>query len=222
MTAARRLDAMMKDLPRLDVQAMALPAPKGRLSVDRLVYRHRVGGNLAPAILKGVSFAIEAGEALGIVGPSGSGKSTLVKCIVGVWQPISGTVRLDGADVAQWDPEDLGQYIGYLPQDVELFNATIRENISRFQEANPADIVAAAQMAGVHDLILQLPNGYDTRIGTNSYILSGGQRQRIGWPGPCSATPRCWCWTNPTPISTPKARRRCAVRWSAARSSAPP
>ncbi|BBK43963.1 transporter HasD [Allostella vacuolata] len=180
MTAARRLDAMMKDLPRLDVQAMALPAPKGRLSVDRLVYRHRVGGNLAPAILKGVSFAIEAGEALGIVGPSGSGKSTLVKCIVGVWQPISGTVRLDGADVAQWDPEDLGQYIGYLPQDVELFNATIRENISRFQEANPADIVAAAQMAGVHDLILQLPNGYDTRIGTNSYILSGGQRQRIG------------------------------------------
>ena len=180
MSAARRLDALMKDLPRLDVQAMSLPAPKGRLSVDRLVYRHRVGGNLAPAILKGVSFAIEAGEALGIVGPSGSGKSTLVKCIVGVWQPVSGTVRLDGADVAQWDPEDLGQYIGYLPQDVELFNATIRENISRFQDANPADIVAAAQMAGVHELILQLPNGYDTRIGTNSYILSGGQRQRIG------------------------------------------
>ena len=180
LSSARRLDALMHGLPDLQHQSMKLPAPKGRVAVDRLVYRHRAGGNTAPAILKGVSFAIEPGEALGIVGPSGSGKSTLVKCIVGVWQPSGGTVRLDGANVAQWDSEDLGQYVGYLPQDVELFNASIRENISRFQEADPKDVVEAAQLAGVHELILRLPNGYETRIGTNNYILSGGQRQRIG------------------------------------------
>ncbi|BBK30186.1 ATP-binding cassette subfamily C protein EexD [Stella humosa] len=180
MSAARRLDAMMQDLPRMQTSSMSLPAPKGRIAVDRVVFRHRVGGGLAPAILKGVSFAIEPGEALGIVGPSGSGKSTLVKCIVGVWRPFSGTVRLDGADVAQWDSEDLGQYVGYLPQDVDLFNASIRDNISRFQEADPKDIVEAAQLAGVHDLILRMPNGYETKIGTSNYILSGGQRQRIG------------------------------------------
>ncbi|BBK35687.1 transporter HasD [Allostella sp. ATCC 35155] len=180
MSAARRLDALMQDLPRMQSATMALPAPKGRMAVDRLVFRHRVGGGLAPAILKGVSFAIEPGEALGVVGPSGSGKSTLVKCMVGVWRPFSGTVRLDGADVAQWDSEDLGQYVGYLPQEVELFNASIRDNISRFQEADPKDIVEAAQLAGVHDLILRMPNGYETRIGAGNYILSGGQRQRIG------------------------------------------
>ncbi|MCC7273059.1 MAG: type I secretion system permease/ATPase [Alphaproteobacteria bacterium] len=180
MSAARRLDALMVDLPRMNASYMPLPAPNGKIAVDRLVFRHRTAGGIAPAILKGVSFAIEAGEALGIVGPSGSGKSTLVKCIVGVWRPFSGTVRLDGADVAQWNSEDLGKYVGYLPQDVELFNATIRENISRFQDADPADIVEAAKLAGVHELILRLPNGYETRIGTSHYILSGGQRQRVG------------------------------------------
>ena len=190
MSAARRLDALMQDLPKMQSATMALPAPKGRIAVDRLVFRHRVGGGMAPAILKGVSFAIEPGEALGVVGPSGSGKSTLVKCIVGVWRPFSGTVRLDGADVAQWDSEDLGQYVGYLPQDVELFNSSIRDNISRFQEADPKDIVAAAQLAGVHDLILRMPNGYETKIGTSNYILSGGQRQRIGLARALFGNPR--------------------------------
>lgn len=190
MSAARRLDALMQDLPRMHSATMALPAPKGRMAVDRLVFRHRVGGGLAPAILKGVSFAIEPGEALGVVGPSGSGKSTLVKCMVGVWRPFSGTVRLDGADVAQWDSEDLGQYVGYLPQEVELFNASIRDNISRFQESDPKDIVEAAQLAGVHDLILRMPNGYETRIGAGNYILSGGQRQRIGLARALFGNPR--------------------------------
>ena len=190
MSAARRLDAMMQDLPHMQPKSMALPAPKGKIVVDRLVFRHRAQGGLAPAILKGVSFSLEAGESLGVVGPSGSGKSTLVKCLVGVWRPFSGTVRLDGADVAQWDSEDLGQYIGYLPQDVELFNASIRQNISRFQDASPEDIVNAAKLAGVHELILRMPNGYETRIGTNHYILSGGQRQRIGLARALFGNPR--------------------------------
>ncbi|MGE0719858.1 MAG: type I secretion system permease/ATPase [Alphaproteobacteria bacterium] len=190
MSAARRLDALMVDLPKMHAKFMPLPAPVGKLAVDRVVFRHRTAGGIAPAILKGVSFAIDAGEALGIVGPSGSGKSTMVKCIVGVWRPFSGTVRLDGADVAQWDSEDLGKYIGYLPQDVELFNASIRENISRFQEADPNDIVEAAKLAGVHDLILRLPNGYETKIGTSNYILSGGQRQRIGLARALFGNPR--------------------------------
>jgi len=190
MAATRRLDALMQNLPAMHNPAMALPPPKGRIMVERLVFRHTYGNQRGPAVLKGVSFALEAGEALGVVGPSGSGKSTLVKCMVGVWRPFSGTVRLDGADVAQWDAEDLGQYIGYLPQDVELFNATIRENISRFQEADPETIVEAAKLAGVHDMILRLPNGYETRIGTNHYVLSGGQRQRIGLARALFGNPR--------------------------------
>jgi ATP-binding cassette subfamily C protein EexD len=131
-------------------------------------------------VVHGVSFQLNAGEALGIVGPSASGKSTLARAILGIWPPVSGKVRLDGADITAWDREDLGQYVGYLPQDIELFDGTISENISRFGDIDPEKVVTAARLAGVHDLILRQPDGYDTVIGGSGGALSGGQRQRIG------------------------------------------
>jgi len=127
-----------------------------------------------------VSFQLAAGEALGIIGPSASGKSTLARAILGLWAAMSGKVRLDGADITAWNRTDLGPHIGYLPQDIELFDGSISDNICRFGEADPEKIVAAARLAGVHDLILRQPNGYDTVIGGTGGVLSGGQRQRIG------------------------------------------
>lgn len=156
---------------------MPLPAPEGRVTVGSL--------SVAPPetrrpIIRGVSFAVNAGEAVGIIGPSGSGKSTLARALLGIWPSLTGSVRLDGADISQWPRGDLGQYIGYLPQDIELFEGTISENISRFGELDPEAVVAAARMSGVHEMVLQLPEGYDTLIGANGGGLSGGQRQRIG------------------------------------------
>lgn len=117
---------------------------------------------------------------LGIIGPSASGKTSLAKVLVGVWKPLSGKVRLDGADICQWDKALLGPSIGYLPQDVELFDGTIAQNIARFAQNDSELIVAAALLAGVHEMILRLPQGYDTLLGAGGYQLSGGQRQRIG------------------------------------------
>jgi ATP-binding cassette subfamily C protein len=127
-----------------------------------------------------VSFGLKSGEALGIIGPSGAGKTSLVRTLVGIWAPARGRVRLDGAALDQWAPELLGRHIGFLSQTVDLFEGTISENIARMDPAPPAgDVLAAAQAAGAHDMILRLPGGYDTRVGEGGTILSGGQRQRI-------------------------------------------
>lgn len=161
-----------------DDEVMELPAPEGKIEVENVFF---APPGTQKHILKGVSFAIEAGETLAIIGHSGSGKTTLAKVIVGIWQPNIGTVRIDGASLRDWNRHQLGQYVGYLPQDVELFGGTIKENIGRMDaEANPEEIVMAAQLAGVHDVILQLPKAYDTDIGIDGSFLSGGQKQRVG------------------------------------------
>jgi ATP-binding cassette, subfamily C, bacterial len=158
--------------------ALALPRPAGRLLVENLVYA-MPGSNRA--ILRGVAFRIDAGEVLGVIGPSGAGKSTLARQIVGIHAPTAGAVRLDGADVSTWPRESLGRFIGYLPQDIELFSDTVAANISRFrQEGDDSEVIEAARMAGVHDIILRLPKGYETQVGEGGATLSGGIRQRIG------------------------------------------
>lgn len=157
---------------------MALPAPSKTLAVSGVAVV--APGNQSPTV-RDVTFSLTVGQGLGIIGPSGSGKSTLVRALVGIWPPARGTVRLDGAEIDQWHPEALGPSIGYLPQGVELFDGTIAENISRFSgTANPSDIIEAAKQADVHELILSMPEGYDTRIGNGGASLSAGQRQRIG------------------------------------------
>ncbi|MGP9656341.1 type I secretion system permease/ATPase, partial [Halomonas sp. AOP35-4E-18] len=155
---------------------MDLPAPLGKLNVEP-VSAMPPGGKV-PTLVQ-VGFQLEAGSVLGVIGPSGSGKSTLAKLLVGVWKPKIGTVRLDGADIQRWDKALLGPHIGYLPQDVELFAGSVAENIARFSEPDPMKVVEAAKTAGVHELILALPNGYDTYLGDSGIGLSGGQRQRI-------------------------------------------
>ena len=174
--AYQRLEALLQAYPPRP-RRMALPAPTGELSVEQL-------GACAPgtrrATLANLSFALPAGQVLGVIGPSGCGKSTLARLLVGVWQPVTGKVRLDGADLSQWDKHQLGPHLGYLPQDIQLFAGTIAHNIARFAEVNADKVLAAAQMAGVHELILQLPQGYDTVLGDSGAGLSGGQKQRIG------------------------------------------
>ena len=130
--------------------------------------------------LQELNLKVEKGDIVGVVGPSAAGKSTFARVILGVWPVAHGTVRMDGADISQWDRVLLGKYIGYLPQDIELFEGSISENIARFGDVNPIKVIEAAMKAGVHDMILRLPEGYDTVIGKAGMILSGGQRQRIG------------------------------------------
>ncbi|MFL5064578.1 MAG: type I secretion system permease/ATPase [Xanthobacteraceae bacterium] len=158
-------------------EPMTLPRPKQSLSVENL--------SIAPPgqqkiVVQDATFALKAGQAVGVIGPSASGKSSLARAIVGVWQPVRGKVRLDGAALEQWSSEALGPHVGYVPQDVELFEGTVAENIARFEpNPDPAAIIAAAQAAGVHDLVLRLPEGYETPIGEAGMALSAGQRQRI-------------------------------------------
>jgi PrtD family type I secretion system ABC transporter len=159
-------------------RTMRLPPPLGRVSCEQVVL---LPPGTAEPILRRISFTLEAGEGLGIVGPSAAGKSSLCKVLVGTWQPTHGHARLDGVDLFLWDRDSLGRHIGYLPQDVELFAGTIADNIARLKrEPDPDLVIAAARTAGVHDMILALPRGYDTEVGEAGSFLSGGQRQRIG------------------------------------------
>jgi PrtD family type I secretion system ABC transporter len=156
---------------------MTLPPPKGDLLIDRVTF---VPPGAEEPTLRGIHFALPAGEALGVVGPSAAGKSTLARLIAGTWMPTSGKVRLDNADINVWHDAGGSRYIGYLPQDIELFAGTIKDNIARFGEADPEEIIAAASLAGLHETIMGLPRGYDSEIGEGGFKLSGGQRQRVG------------------------------------------
>ncbi len=161
-----------------DSEKMTLPTPEGNVLVEN-VYFAPINSN--KHVLKAINFGLEAGESLAIIGPSASGKTTLAKVIVGVYAPQVGTVRIDNANMQDWKREELGPHIGYLPQEVELFSGTIKENIARMRkDAKDEDILLAAKLAGVHDLILQMPKGYETEIGPDGAMLSGGQKQRIG------------------------------------------
>jgi PrtD family type I secretion system ABC transporter len=156
--------------------SLTLPDPTGELTIENLRYQPQHAN--AP-IIKQANLHLEPGETCGIIGPSGSGKSTLCRLIVGAWKPTFGHVRLDGADVASWDPDELGQHIGYLPQTVELFPGTIAQNIARMRESDDAAVIEAAKLADVHEMILRLPEGYNTDVGLHGHRLSGGQKQRI-------------------------------------------
>ena len=157
-------------------ERMSLPAPDGRLSVENITVIPP--GAQLPA-LRAVSFEIAAGEIVGVIGPSAAGKTTLARTLLGIWPAAQGKVRLDGADVYGWSRTELGPHLGYLPQDVELFDGTIAENIARFGEPDSEKIVAAARSAGVHEMVLKFPQGYDTVVGSSGGLLTGGQRQRI-------------------------------------------
>ena len=181
-----RLSKVMDDLNK-EPERMPLPAPEGHIQVENLVVAPP--GAKAP-VIRNISFAAPAGSIVGIVGPSAAGKSTLVRAIMGIWPPQHGVVRLDGADIHSWDKHALGPYVGYLPQDIELFEGSISENIARFDKVDPDKVVQAAQMAGVHEMILMLSDGYDTVIGSDGVNLSGGQRQRIGLARAIYGNPR--------------------------------
>jgi ATP-binding cassette subfamily C protein/ATP-binding cassette subfamily C protein EexD len=172
----RRLQAFLA-MPRLRPPGLPLPEPTGRLAVERVSYAFPGQG---VAMIKGVNFALNPGESLAIIGPSAAGKTTLIRLLIGTLPASAGTVRLDGADVYQWMREDFGRHVGYLPQDVELFDGTVFANIARMTEAEPEEVFAAARLAGCHEMILRLPNGYETEIGEGGLYLSGGQRQLIG------------------------------------------
>ncbi|MBP8021454.1 MAG: type I secretion system permease/ATPase [Limnohabitans sp.] len=171
-----RLEALLAQVPAKP-EAMALPAPKGMLTVEGLMAG--APGQQVP-IVRGVQFALSPGEVLAVVGPSASGKTTLARLLVGLWPSMGGKVRLDGADIHTWDKTELGPYLGYLPQGVELLEGTLAENIARFGEVDMVQVEAAARLVGVHELIMSLPQGYNSPVGRDGAMLSGGQRQRVG------------------------------------------
>jgi ATP-binding cassette subfamily C protein EexD len=182
----QRLNETLEKL-HAEPERMSLPDPEGHIQVENLV--------VAPpgakgAVIRNISFVAPAGSIVGIVGASAAGKSTLARALLGIWPPQHGTVRLDGADISAWDKQKLGPHLGYLPQDIELFEGSISDNIARFAEVDPEKVVLAARIAGVHEMILQLPDGYDTVIGSDGVNLSGGQRQRIGLARAVYGSPR--------------------------------
>jgi PrtD family type I secretion system ABC transporter len=168
-------------------ELLALPAPQGRVDVERVVFAAAVQG---ATLIKGVTFSLQAGESLGLVGPSGAGKTTLLRLMLGIWKPQSGVVRLDGANIAQWDRDALGLHVGYLPQDAELFAGTVAQNIARLGAVDDGRVVEAARLAHAHEMILRLPQGYDTPLGDAGATLSGGQRQRIALARALYGAPR--------------------------------
>ena len=170
-----RLESLLEQVPARP-ENMQLPAPKGELVVEALT---ATAPGMTQPILRGVQFGLPPGCVLGVVGPSASGKTSLARLLMGIWTPLSGKVRLDGADVHIWDKEELGPHVGYLPQGVELIEGTLAENIARFGELDPARIEEAARLVGLHDFIAGLPQGYDTPVGRDGGLLSGGQRQRV-------------------------------------------
>ena len=175
-SAWSRLDGLLAQVPPKP-EAMSLPAPKGYLTVEGLMAG--APGQQVP-IVRGVQFGLAKGEVLAVVGPSASGKTTLARLLVGLWPAMSGKVRLDGADVFTWDKSELGPYLGYLPQGVELLEGSLAENIARFGEVDMAQVEAAARLVGLHELIMSMPQGYNSPIGRDGAMLSGGQRQRVG------------------------------------------
>ena len=177
--ASRRLNALLRAVPE-KAPSQPLPPPQGHLSVEDVVVFPAGAGPEDRPILNRITFEVRPGEILGLVGPSGAGKSTLCQIMVGALRPTRGVVRLDGASLAFWDPADLGPHIGYIPQNVELLHGSVRDNIARLGAGEAKAVLAAAQLADVHELILRLPEGYDTSIGENGARLSAGQRQRIG------------------------------------------
>jgi ATP-binding cassette subfamily C protein EexD len=181
-----RLSEVLNKL-NAEPERMPLPAPQGHIQVENLVVAPP--GAKAP-VIRNISFITPAGSIVGIVGPSAAGKSTLVRALMGIWPTQHGVVRLDGADISSWDKHELGPHVGYLPQDIELFEGTISDNIARFEKIDPDKVVQAAQTAGVHEMVLMLPDGYDTVIGSDGVNLSGGQRQRIGLARAIYGNPR--------------------------------
>lgn len=175
-SAYERLSKLLEENPPRQA-GMELPAPHGNLSVEGVI---AAPPGVTVPVIRGLSFAISAGEVLGIIGPSGAGKSTLARLLVGVWPASHGKVRLDSADIYQWNKDELGPNIGYLPQDIELFGGSVSENIARFGEVDAEKVITAAKRAGVHEMILHFPKGYDTLLGDGGAGLSGGQKQRLG------------------------------------------
>ncbi|OKP02123.1 type I secretion system permease/ATPase [Xenorhabdus eapokensis] len=182
----QRLDKLLKAQPERK-NGMSLPAPKGALLMEKVsamppsktqALQNSQKNN--QYVLQDINLALNSGDVLGVIGPSASGKSTLARLLVGVWPAQEGVVRLDDADIYQWNKDELGASIGYLPQDIELFGGTIAENIARFNDVEPEKVIEAAKKAGVHELVLNLERGYDTVIGAGGIGLSGGQKQRIG------------------------------------------
>lgn len=184
--AHRRLDELVAALPD-EAPGMELPRPAGEVVVERVVF---VPPGAEEPTLRGVSFELAPGEVLGIIGPSAAGKSTLARLIAGTWTPTAGKVRLDGADIGVWHDSGGSHHVGYLPQDIELFAGTVRDNIARLSDAEPTAVIEAAKLVGLHELIMRLPRGYNSEIGEAGLRLSGGQRQRIGLARAVFSRPR--------------------------------